>query len=71
MRRFRRRDDALGLGEENACGEGLGLRQRLRFDESVFEQLADDRPRAVVTQSARVDVRRLEIVPAYTSAAGA
>ena len=63
MRRFRSRDDAFGLGEENARCEGFDLRHSLRFDQPVFHQLADDRTRSVVAQTSGVDVRGLEIMP--------
>ena len=56
VRRFRSRDDAFGLGEENARCEGFDLRHRLRFDQSVFHQLADDRTRSVVAQTSGVDI---------------
>ena len=62
VRRLRSRDDALGLGEQNACGEGLDLRHRLRLDQPVLHQLADDRAGSVVAQSPGVNVRRLKIV---------
>ena len=55
-------DDAFGLGEELAGGEGIQLADVRGLDETVLEQLGDDGAGAVVAQAARVDVGGTEVV---------
>ncbi len=59
---FGGRDDAFGAGEKDAGFEGFELGNVGGFDEAVFEQLADEGARAVVAQSAGVDVGGFEVV---------
>ena len=62
MTGFRCRNDAFGLGEQAARVEGFQLLDVGGLHQSVFQELGDDDARAVVTQSARVDVGRGEVV---------
>ena len=62
MAGFRCRNDAFGLGEQAARVEGFQLLDVGGLHQSVFQELGDDDTRAVVTQSARMDVGRSEVV---------
>lgn len=62
MTGFRCRNDAFGLGEQAARVEGFQLLDVGGLHQSVFQELGDDDARAVVTQSACMDVGRSEVV---------
>ena len=57
---LRSRDDALGTREQHARLEGLRLVEIHRLHQSVLHQLRHDHTRAVITQTAGMDRRRLE-----------
>ena len=60
--RLRRGNDALRFGEESGGVERLKLRNVDGVHQAILLQLADDGARAVVTQSAGVDMCRSERV---------
>ena len=60
MSRLRRGDDALRFGEESGGFERFKLRNVDGVHQAILLQLANDGARAVITQSAGVDMCRSE-----------